>query len=84
MKLPVASALVIGVIGAIITYLYVGPLGGLGLMVPATFLGAASYFAAGGDKAALAKSVPTTVWGIVPAPCSAARSRRHAIAAISR
>jgi hypothetical protein len=65
MKLPVASTLVIGVIGAIITYLYVGPLGGLGLMVPATFLGAASYFAAGGDKAALAKSVPTTVWGIV-------------------
>jgi hypothetical protein len=65
MKLPVALALVIGVVGAIITYLYVGPLGSLGLMVPATFLGAASYFAAGGDKAALAKSVPTNVWGIV-------------------
>jgi hypothetical protein len=65
MKLPVALALVIGVIGAIITYLYVGPLGGLGLMVPATFIGAASYFAAGGDKAALAKSVPANVWGIV-------------------
>ena len=29
MKLPVALALVIGVIGAVITYLYVGPLGGL-------------------------------------------------------
>jgi hypothetical protein len=65
MKLPVALALVIGVIGAIITYLYVGPLGGLGLMVPATFIGASSYFAAGGDKAALAKSVPANVWGIV-------------------
>jgi hypothetical protein len=65
MRLPVALALVIGVIGAVITYLYVGPLGGLGLMVPATFIGAASYFAAGGDKAALAKSVPANVWGIV-------------------
>ncbi|SDF50326.1 DUF1097 domain-containing protein [Pseudonocardia oroxyli] len=65
MKLPVALALVIGVIGAVITYLYVGPLGGLGLMVPATFVGAASYFAAGGDRAALAKSVPANVWGIV-------------------
>jgi hypothetical protein len=65
MKLPVALALVIGVIGAVITYLYVGPLAGLGLMVPATFIGAASYFAAGGDTAALAKSVPANVWGIV-------------------
>lgn len=65
MKLPVALALVIGVLGAIITYLYVGPLGGLGLLVPATFLGAASYFAAGGDAAALARSVPANVWGIV-------------------
>lgn len=64
MELLVASALVIGVIGAIITYLYVGPLRSLGLMVPATFLGAASYFAAGGDRAALAKSVPTNVWSI--------------------
>ncbi|GAA1855465.1 hypothetical protein GCM10009836_39430 [Pseudonocardia ailaonensis] len=65
MKLPVALALVIGVIGAVITYLYVGPLAGLGLMVPATFIGAASFFAAGGDRAALVKSVPATVWGIV-------------------
>jgi uncharacterized membrane protein YqaE (UPF0057 family) len=65
MKLPVALALVIGVIGAVITYLYVGPLAGLGLMVPATFIGAASYFAAGGDTAALVKSVPANVWGIV-------------------
>src|SRR5690242_9852413 len=65
MRLPVALALVIGVIGAVITYLYVGPLGGLGLMVPATFIGAASYFAAGGDRAALTRSVPANVWGIV-------------------
>jgi hypothetical protein len=64
-KLPVALALVIGVIGAVLTYLYVGPLSGLGLFIPATFLGAASYFAAGGDLAALKKSVPTNVWGIV-------------------
>jgi hypothetical protein len=65
MKLPVALALVIGVIGAIITYLYVGPLAGLGLVVPATFIGAASYFAAGGDTPALMKSLTANVWGIV-------------------
>lgn len=65
MKLPVALALVVGVIGVVITYLYVGPLGGLGLLVPATFLGAASYYAAGGDTPALKASLATNVWGIV-------------------
>lgn len=65
MKLPVALALVIGVIGVLITYLYVGPLAGLGLVVPATFLGAASFFAAGGDRPALVKSVAANVWGVV-------------------
>jgi len=65
MKLPVALALVVGVIGVVITYLYVGPLGGLGLLVPATFLGAASYYAAGGDTPALTSSLATNVWGIV-------------------
>jgi hypothetical protein len=65
MRLPVALALVVGVIGGILTYLYVGPLGALGLFVPATFFGAASYFAAGGDLAALRKSVPANLWGVL-------------------
>ncbi|NMO93097.1 DUF1097 domain-containing protein [Actinomycetospora sp. TBRC 11914] len=65
MKLPVALALVIGVLGGILTWLYVGPLAALGLFVPATFMGAALYFAAGGDVAALKKSLPATVWGVV-------------------
>jgi hypothetical protein len=65
MKVPVALAIVIGVIGVVLTYLYVGPLSALGLLVPATFLGAASYFAAGGDLAALKKSVPANIWGVV-------------------
>lgn len=63
MKLPVALALVVGIVGGILTYLYVGPLSALGLFIPATFLGAASYFAAGGDLEALKKSVPANVWG---------------------
>jgi hypothetical protein len=65
MKVPVALALVVGIIGGILTYLYVGPLAALGLFIPATFLGAATYFAAGGDLAALTKSVPANLWGIV-------------------
>ncbi|MDT7743400.1 MAG: hypothetical protein QOE59_2478 [Actinomycetota bacterium] len=65
MKLPVALALVVGVVGGVLTWLYVGPLAALGLFVPATFMGAACYFAAGGDVAALKKSVPANVWGVV-------------------
>jgi hypothetical protein len=65
MKVPVALALTVGVIGVVLTYLYVGPLASLGLLVPATFLGAASYFAAGGNLAALKKSVPANIWGVL-------------------
>ncbi|MGD9526080.1 DUF1097 domain-containing protein [Pseudonocardia sp.] len=65
MKLPVALALVIGLLGAILTYLYVGPLAALGLFVPATFLGAASYFAAGGTTAALTPSLASNIWGVL-------------------
>ncbi len=65
MKLPVALALVVGIVGGIITWLYVGPLSGLGLLVPATFIGAASFFAAGGDVEGLKKSVAANVWGII-------------------
>lgn len=65
MKLPVALAIVVGVVGGILTWLYLGPLSGLGLFVPATFLGAASYFAAGGDLPALRKSLPATLWGVL-------------------
>ena len=45
MKLPVALAIVVGVVGGILTWLYLGPLSALGLFVPATFMGAAAYFA---------------------------------------
>lgn len=65
MKLPVALAIVVGVIGAILTYLYVGPLGGLGLFIPATFIGAACFFAAGGDVAGLKKSLAANAWGVI-------------------
>ncbi|WP_082375109.1 DUF1097 domain-containing protein [Pseudonocardia sp. HH130629-09] len=65
MKLPVALALAIGVAGAVIAYLYLGPLSGLGLFVPATFLGAATFFSAGGDRPALVTTLATNIWGIV-------------------
>ncbi|MDT7705021.1 MAG: hypothetical protein QOG20_628 [Pseudonocardiales bacterium] len=65
MKLPVALALVVGIVGGIITWLYVGPLGSLGLVVPATFIAAASFFAAGGDVPGLKRSLAANIWGII-------------------
>lgn len=65
MKLPVALALVVGVIGVVITYLYIDPLASLGLLVPVTFLGAATYFAAGGSTATLPMGIACNVWGVV-------------------
>ncbi len=65
MKLPLALAVVIGVLAVIITYLYVGPLASLGLFVPATFIGAASYFAAGGTTSSLVPSLSANIFGII-------------------
>ena len=66
-KFPVALGIVAGVIGGVLVWLYAGPLSALGLFAPATFMGAACYFAAGGDPAALRKSIPANLWGIVVA-----------------
>lgn len=65
MKFPVALGIVAGVIGGILVWLYVGPLAAVSLFAPATFLGAASYFAAGGDVLALKKSTAANVWGVI-------------------
>lgn len=65
MKVPVALAIVVGGVGVVISYLYLDPLSSLGLLVPATFLGAATYFAAGGTTASIVPAAASNVWGIV-------------------
>ena len=64
MKLPIALALVVGIAGGVIAFLYVGPLSAVGLFIPATFLGAASFFAAGHGLDALKSSLPANLWGV--------------------
>ncbi|WP_181708047.1 DUF1097 domain-containing protein [Chthonobacter rhizosphaerae] len=63
MNLVTALAVVIGALGAVATYLYLGPLGGLGLVIWATFVAWAAFFHSGGGEGALKSNIPAHVWG---------------------
>jgi hypothetical protein len=63
MNLVTALALVIGVLGAIATYIFIGPAAGLGLQIWAAFIAWASFFHCGGGEAGLKASIPANVWG---------------------
>ncbi|MBH0236323.1 DUF1097 domain-containing protein [Methylobrevis albus] len=65
MNLVTALAVVIGVLGAIATYLFLGPAGGLGLQIWAAFIAWGSFFHCGGNEAALKSSVIANLWGSV-------------------
>lgn len=63
MNLVTALAVVIGVLGAIATFLFLGPAGGAGLQIWAAFIGWASFFGTGGNEKALKDSIIANVWG---------------------
>ena len=63
MNLVTALAIVIGVLGAVATFLFLSPLAGLGLQIWACFIAWASFFHCGGGEAGLKASVPANVWG---------------------
>ncbi|WP_237154706.1 DUF1097 domain-containing protein [Oryzibacter oryziterrae] len=63
MNLVTALAIVIGALGAVATYLFLGPAGGLGLQIWAAFIGWGCFFHCGGGEAGLKASVPAIVWG---------------------
>ncbi len=63
MHLVTALAIVIGVLGAIATYLFVGNVTGLGLQIWACFIAWASFFHCGGGEAGLKNSVVANIWG---------------------
>jgi hypothetical protein len=65
MNLVTALAIVIGVLGAIATWLFLGPAGPLGLQIWVAFVGWASFFHCGGGEAGLKASVPANVWGAI-------------------
>ena len=54
----------IGVLGGIATYLALGPLAGI-ILIWGVFIGWATFFAIGGDTAALKKTITCNVFGVI-------------------
>ena len=65
MNLVTALALVIGVLGGVLTWLMFGPLAGLSLW--AAFIAWGSFFNQGGGESGLQKSLLASIWGAVMA-----------------
>lgn len=63
MHLVTALAIVIGAMGGLATYVYLGPLAPYGLAIWATFIAWASFFHCGGNEAALRNSIFANLWG---------------------
>ncbi len=60
----IALCVSIGVLGGVATFLALGPLAGM-LLIWGIFIGWATYFALGGDGAALKKTITCNVFGAV-------------------
>ena len=60
----IALCVSIGVLGGVATYLALGPLAGF-ILIWGIFIGWATYFALGGDSAALKKTITCNVFGAV-------------------
>jgi hypothetical protein len=65
MNLVTALAVVIGVLGVVATYLFIGPAGVYSPQIWVAFIAWASFFGAGGTKDAFVKSLAANLWGAV-------------------
>ncbi len=65
MDLITALAVSIGLLGGIATWLFLGPIGGLGLSIWAAFIGWASFYHCGGKEAGLQKAIVNNVFGAI-------------------
>jgi Protein of unknown function (DUF1097) len=65
MGLIPALAISIGALAAVITFLFLGPLAGLGLSVWAAFIAWATFYHCGGKEAGLQKTVTHNIFGSV-------------------
>lgn len=63
MNLVTALAIVIGVLGAVATWLFLGPGAALGLQIWIAFVAWASFFHCGGGEAGLKTSLSANIWG---------------------
>ena len=63
--MPLLTALVIsiGALGGVATWLFVGPLAGLGLQIWAAFIAWAAYYHSGGGVGALKSNIPAHIFG---------------------
>ena len=60
----IALCVSIGVLGGVATYLALGPLAGF-ILIWGIFIGWATFFATGGDTAALKKTIACNVFGVI-------------------
>jgi hypothetical protein len=65
MDMITALAVSIGLLGGIATWLFLGPIGGLGLSIWAAFIGWASFYHCGGKEAGLQKAIVNNVFGVI-------------------
>ncbi|MEE9321958.1 MAG: DUF1097 domain-containing protein [Granulosicoccus sp.] len=70
MSLVNALAISIGVLGGIATWLFFGPLGGLGLQIWAAFVAWAAFFHSGGTAEALKTNIPAHIFGALVGWCA--------------
>lgn len=63
MPLLTALAISIGVLGGLATWLFVGPLAGIGLQIWAAFIAWAAYYHSGGTQVALKTNIPAHIFG---------------------
>jgi hypothetical protein len=65
MDLITALAVSIGLLGGVATWLFLGPIGGLGLSIWAAFIAWASFYHCGGKEAGLQKTIVHNVFGAI-------------------
>ena len=65
MGLIQALAISIGALAAVITFLFLGPMSGLGLSVWASFIAWATFYHCGGKEAGLIKTITHNIFGSV-------------------
>jgi len=67
MPILTALAISIGVLGGIATYLFLGPMGGLGLQIWAAFVAWACFFHNGGKESGLMTTIVCNIFGVIVA-----------------
>lgn len=65
MDMITALAVCIGLLGGIATWLFLGPIGGLGLSIWAAFIAWATFYHSGGQEAGLQKAIINNVFGAI-------------------